>query len=253
MPANTERSRKAKDEAGLRLVKRLVRASGVMFAAVGLVMLYGARDYIPPLREPDAVLGLSTRMVLVLAGLLHLGISGGMFATRDPMMLGMVAGWAALNYVVYLAGTVWLKAAGEIPAVVVLGWELGVSAKVIEIVWCFFIVYLVTCGLLLLVLERRRLKQTQAEVFLERWGEMREDKVASAIQGDRGPVSIGHGAVTRDSSRQHPSQGEVSKNLPSEFKFSCPNCSQHIRCDRGYRGRKIACPACREQILFPTE
>lgn len=174
MPANIESSRKAKADAGLRLVKRLVHVAAVMFAAVGFVMLFGAKDDISPLRQSDAVFGLSTRAVLVVAGLLHLAISGCLFATRDPMKLGLVACWASLNYIVYLAGMAWLKAATPIPPVVVVAWELGVSAKVVYIVWHLFIAYLVVVGLLLVILEWRCLRRLEAEEFLKGWHKLRE-------------------------------------------------------------------------------
>ena len=36
-----------------------------------------------------------------------------------------------------------------------------------------------------------------------------------------------------------------------EFKFSCPQCSQHIQCDVGYAGMQINCPACKQAIIVP--
>jgi hypothetical protein len=37
----------------------------------------------------------------------------------------------------------------------------------------------------------------------------------------------------------------------SEFKFSCPQCGQHIQCDSGYSGVQINCPACQQAIVVP--
>jgi hypothetical protein len=224
----------------IRRANLLVRGSAVLFAATGLVMLYGARDYIPPLEQPDPVLGLSTRALLCVAGLAHLAISGCLCATRDPVTLGLVACWAGLNYIVYLAGTAWLKVAGAIPAVVVLAWELGVSAKVIYAVWGVFIAYLVLGGLLLVVLERRRQLRLQAEAFLKGWHELHDRRTASA-RGEQlaGPARAPEGAK--------PSE----ETLVPDFKFSCPLCGQHIRYEARYSGRRIACPACREKIVVP--
>jgi hypothetical protein len=174
MTANIASGRKGKVDAGLWHLRRFVYAAAVMFAAGGLVMLFGARDDIPPLRHPDAVFGLSTQAVLVAAGLLHLAVGGCLFATRDPMKQGLIACWAGLNYIVYLAGLAWLKAATSIPAVVVVAWELGVSEKTAQIVWRLFIAYLVVIGLSLVVLEWRRLKRLEAEAFLKRWHQSRE-------------------------------------------------------------------------------
>jgi outer membrane lipoprotein-sorting protein len=37
----------------------------------------------------------------------------------------------------------------------------------------------------------------------------------------------------------------------AEFKFSCPQCSQHIQCDTGYAGVQINCPTCQQAIVVP--
>jgi flagellar basal body-associated protein FliL/outer membrane lipoprotein-sorting protein len=37
----------------------------------------------------------------------------------------------------------------------------------------------------------------------------------------------------------------------AEFKFSCPQCGQHIQCDPGYSGAQINCPSCQQAIVVP--
>jgi len=37
----------------------------------------------------------------------------------------------------------------------------------------------------------------------------------------------------------------------AEFKFSCPQCGQHIQCDPGYSGAQINCPSCQQSIVVP--
>lgn len=37
----------------------------------------------------------------------------------------------------------------------------------------------------------------------------------------------------------------------SDFKFSCPNCDQHLNVDDGWVGHQIACPGCQSQITVP--
>ena len=37
----------------------------------------------------------------------------------------------------------------------------------------------------------------------------------------------------------------------SDFKFSCPNCDQHLNVDDGWAGHQIACPGCQSQIRVP--
>jgi outer membrane lipoprotein-sorting protein len=36
-----------------------------------------------------------------------------------------------------------------------------------------------------------------------------------------------------------------------DFKFSCPQCGQHIECDTSYAGVQIACPICNQAIVVP--
>lgn len=36
-----------------------------------------------------------------------------------------------------------------------------------------------------------------------------------------------------------------------EFKFTCPQCKQHIQCDGSYVGSQIKCPACQQTIVVP--
>ncbi len=37
----------------------------------------------------------------------------------------------------------------------------------------------------------------------------------------------------------------------SEFKFTCPQCKQHIACDTTYVGTQINCPVCGQAIIVP--
>lgn len=37
----------------------------------------------------------------------------------------------------------------------------------------------------------------------------------------------------------------------SDVKFSCPACSQHIRCDASLGGTQVECPACRAPMIVP--
>ena len=37
----------------------------------------------------------------------------------------------------------------------------------------------------------------------------------------------------------------------SQFKFSCPQCDQHLQCDEAMSGRQIQCPSCNVLIRIP--
>ena len=38
----------------------------------------------------------------------------------------------------------------------------------------------------------------------------------------------------------------------SDFKFECPHCRQHLKCDERDSGRQIECPACHVLIRIPA-
>ena len=38
----------------------------------------------------------------------------------------------------------------------------------------------------------------------------------------------------------------------SDFKFTCPQCKQHIQCDASYAGSQINCPACQQAVIVPS-
>jgi len=37
----------------------------------------------------------------------------------------------------------------------------------------------------------------------------------------------------------------------SEFKFNCPRCDQHLKCEEEASGRQIQCPNCNHLIRIP--
>jgi len=37
----------------------------------------------------------------------------------------------------------------------------------------------------------------------------------------------------------------------SDFKFSCPHCQQHLKCDEQFSGREIQCPSCQVMMWIP--
>jgi hypothetical protein len=49
------------------------------------------------------------------------------------------------------------------------------------------------------------------------------------------------------------SQIETNRNptIMSDYKFSCPHCSQHLSCDESGCGRQIQCPTCNHLIAIP--
>lgn len=246
MPANIANSRKDKADTTLRLLRRFVYAAAAIFTLAGLVMLYGAMDNVPPLRQPDAVFGLSTRAVLVVAGVLHLAVGGCLFALRDPMKQGLIVCWAGLNNLVYLAGVVWLKPGASLPAVVVLAWESGVSEKTVHIVWRLFIAYLVLVGLSLVILEWRHLKRLETEAFLKHWHEARD---ADLVASDRAGLPL----ISRCAAFLFGKAGRPGRprRLASDLlKMSCPGCGGHIKFAPQNLSQKTNCPHCEQPVTL---
>jgi hypothetical protein len=44
---------------------------------------------------------------------------------------------------------------------------------------------------------------------------------------------------------------KIRQSFMPEFKFSCPQCGQHIQCDTAYAGAQINCPGCQQSITVP--
>jgi hypothetical protein len=206
-----------------------------MCALFGLLILLITLVDIPPLRQRDALFGLTTRTVLVLAGVLHLAVSGYLLAGRDLMNQGIVVLSASWYHVLYGVGMAWvMKVAAPFPAVVAVAWKVGVSAKVADICWKLFIAYQVLGGVLVVALEWGRLKRLRMEIFLKYWVEVRKNEVT------RCPSNL-----------RNLTNREMSHKAVPEFKFSCPSCGQHIRCDECYSGSQIICPSCKNEIVVP--
>jgi len=44
-----------------------------------------------------------------------------------------------------------------------------------------------------------------------------------------------------------------NQSIPmADFKFDCPECAQHLKCDEQFSGRQIQCPACNKLIRIPS-
>jgi hypothetical protein len=43
----------------------------------------------------------------------------------------------------------------------------------------------------------------------------------------------------------------TNERFMNQFKFSCPQCQQHLQCDEQFSGREIQCPGCHHLIRIP--
>jgi hypothetical protein len=156
-----------------------VRLAATALAVAGLAMLWACSGENALHGQRDALFDLSNRTVLAVLGLLHLGLSGWLLATRGSMSQGFMMLWLAVNCIVYRVGMAWMKAASPLPVVQLVAWRLGANAKGVDICWRLFIAYLVVGSLAHLLLERRRLKGLESDAFLRHWKETREHGTAS--------------------------------------------------------------------------
>lgn len=155
-------------------LKGLIYFTGIILTVMGIVMLLAAWEDWLLLRRRDGLFGVRIRAVLAIAGVLHLAVSGRLFATRDLMRQGLLLLWIGLNHAVYRIGQAWLKAAMPLPILRVIGMKVGIQAQTLDIYWKLFMVCLLVGSFLVLVFEWRRRKRLETEAFLVRWRKTRE-------------------------------------------------------------------------------
>jgi hypothetical protein len=243
---------------GLRdwLLKGYVYPLTALLALSGVMMLMAAMESAPLLRQTDPLTGLSTRTLLRIVGCLHVAVAGWLCLERDLLARGLLLLWVACNWICYSAGTAWaMNVSPPFPLETMLAWKVGVGQNLMHLLCQFLLAYMVGGGLLALASEWRRTGQLKAEAFLRHWEEVRQAPHAPATPGGRTSTpaqtsseSPGNQGSRARSPSQTPSAAEPG---PPDLRFSCPKCGQHIRCEAGYSGRKITCPACRQEILVP--
>ena len=183
--------------------------------------------------------------ILLVAGLLHFALCAAFFLVPRPDGPRMMGAWAAWNYIIYRVGMAWLRAAAPFPAVQVVARKIGVQPNTLDGWWKVFIGFLLLGGAVLLVLERQRLKHLRADAFLRHWRELREPPLSAPKSAGQNHTLPGAETPKQKPDALNSSKGESrSTAMPTELKFSCPCCGQHIRCDATYpAGRSVVPPA----------
>ena len=260
------------------LAKWYAWSSAGIFALMGLLMLdaaSGDKRRMRLLLSPDALFGVSNEALLTIAGIIHLALCGGVLLARDPVTRAGLTGWAGLNYLVYRVGMAWVGVAAPFPCVQLISQKvLYAGPETLDRAWGLSTAYFLAGAATLLALQFRHWRRRRKEAFIEHWREVREAPNAPAASGGRAspraqtsPESSGN-----QGSRVEPLEpltrpegpsiepkfmgrvpaGPPGEPAPGDFKFSCPSCGQHIRCDAAYAGRQITCPACKKQITVLT-
>jgi hypothetical protein len=168
-------------ERGVPLFQWYIYISAAMLGVAGILMLVSAGERLKVMQQPDALLGFTTRTVLVLVGLLHLVASVCVFAVRGLMNQAIVLLWLGLNCLVYRVGLAWMHVANPPPAVKALGLKFGIKAASLDTCWKWFIAWLALGSLVVLTCEWRRLKRLEAESFMKRYREKRKHEEAHTL------------------------------------------------------------------------
>lgn len=128
------------------------------------------------LGRKDVVLEVPVHVVLLVAGLVHLGGAVWVFATRDLTSQSLILLWLGVNYVLYRAASAWLNASVPLTVLRVLGMKVGVRAQTLDVWWKAFMAFLLMGSVAVLVGEWRRRKRLRAEAFLAQWQEQRNSQ-----------------------------------------------------------------------------
>jgi len=315
------------------LAKWYAWSSAGIFALMGLLMLdaaSGDKRRMRLLLSPDALFGISNEALLIIAGIIHLALCGGVLLARDPVTRGGLTGWAGLNYLVYRVGMAWVGVAAPFPCVQLISQKfLRATPETLDRAWGLSTAYFLAGAATLLAVQFRHWRRRRKEAFIEHWREVREAPNAPAASGGRAsaraqtspepsgnqgsrveplqPLSRPEGTLSPFEGGRGPSiqprfmeraprhfgalcapeppplppsapspplggegkgegavhsapgfmervpAGSLKELAPGDFKFSCPGCGQHIRCDAEYAGRQITCPACRKEIMVPRK
>ena len=223
---------------GARLANGYAYACAAICTLMGLLLLYGTfgegRRMRQLLASPDALLGVSNHTVLVVAGVLHLVFGGYLLVTMDPLARGAMTGWAGLNYMIYRIGMASMGVTAPFPFLRAVAQNVGVAPRALDRAWWWVIVFYLAGACVLLMGEWCRWRRSMKKSFAERWREYRDTPTELVTAGQE-KAGIGQAAP-------------VSEAVQGDFKFTCPVCGQHIRCEMGYVGRQVHCPGCKKSV-----
>jgi hypothetical protein len=149
-------------------------ATAVVLVVQGVVFCFTAGVRLRLLEEPDSVLGVSNRVVLLVVGLLYLIIGVCLFAVRTPMTGAIWLLWLGLSCLLYRVGLVWMGVVGSPPILEAVGLKCGIRPTSLDTFWKGFMAYLVIGSALVLFSEWRRTKRERAEALMQRYRETRQ-------------------------------------------------------------------------------
>lgn len=177
-----ERESKEKHQAGFWFLNGYIYLTAFLLAGIGILLIYSAYGSTRLLAQKEVLFGVTNKTVLLTAGVLHLVLSGYLFAARNLFARGMMTLWWGSTHIFYYFGTVWLKPAAISPLIKIIGKRLHHEARQVDFYWKTFIGYLIVGSVLHLAILLCRAKQKKKEAFDQHWQEVRKQK-------DRKPLS----------------------------------------------------------------
>ena len=228
--------------------------STVFCAATRLLLLYGASIEGPRtwwlLSRPDAVLGISNHALLLVAAVIHLALSVVLTVKRDPMTCGALTGWLGLNYLVYRFGMDWLGKAAPFASIQAVARNLGVAPRNLDAAWQWITLFYLMGTCVILAGAWRHWRRAKSNDFLEHWREYRETPAlrAGAVRPEK--PRPGERVATESRIAGSDLVELINTSVKGAFKFTCPNCGQHIRCEAGYADQQVVCPGCNQSVTL---
>ena len=182
--------------------------------------------------------------------MIHLALSFFLVVKRDPASCGAMTAWAGFNCLVYRMGMAWMGVAPPFPAVRAIAQNVRVAPETLNLAWRCVTLFFLTGAGVILAGTWRRWRHAKSRAFLEHWREYRETTSLreTTTRVDKSAL-VGKMAIQPGG----PGGGHVrptSEATKGEFKFTCPSCGQHIRCENAYAGQEVICPGCKKSVTL---
>jgi DNA-directed RNA polymerase subunit RPC12/RpoP len=183
----------------------------------------------------DPLLGMSTRTLLVVGGLLHAAVAAYLFAARDLLNRTLAVLWLGLNHLLYYTGVHWLEPSAVTNAERFIGWRLQLQPETVVFRWKVFQGYLIVASAAVLILIWRQSTLLRKEAWFRKWRESRAQS----------PKRI-----------EKRARSDKPKPTDEYMKIICSHCGQKIAFPLNRVGESIACPSCATRIVLrepPTQ
>jgi hypothetical protein len=123
-------------------VRRFLLSCCVILTLTGWVKLYSATGHVGILALPDALFGVSNRILLLTTGSLELGIVFFVLFNRDNVTNCICVGWIALNFLLYRLGVFLIHPGTLCPCLGTLTSKIGLKPEYVSWILGMIAVYM---------------------------------------------------------------------------------------------------------------